>query len=1261
MPSIQPQPPTETEKGTGILGFPFFNSLSDFAARACLGLATLRGRAGDMNKPMNVGAPRPINTLSNNSTSSRTPLSLVPSSRPILSSSPPAKRQKLDESSSNPTHTSATFTVIDPVSPRRRSIGSVSVPDSQRSVASNASASQRSVPEYRNLDLHTKHKRKRSRTNRVGSIFLGQEDVESPRSKPTHAPKVDEDITDDEVHLVEPPKAPEVPHQLKRKEIGQRPISEYASRFIGTESDPRTRFSKVVDKVEKKTMKFGEADLSPDELTSNLEEVGEGRPAKRHKPTSSSLSKRGNISATKFTSASTAKSSSQMEKACQLQDDNKRNAGMIIGTGLRVLRGASGRCMYQAGYKDDPDPLSLSILEIGHTLFPIDKEKNILAPYKYLTINLKDVKCFLRVGNEEESCIVSVIFKSANFTNGAGPKLMVEFASKPEFSRFFQWVATYRNTFEKIDIKDCKRVKLEHDLRELMERAQSHIIITDEEAGALTPDDIRVMQHNHNGRVPVTKMNPGVTNESKTRPKVRDAMNSSPTARLRGDNIASSPLWNDRLASAPRQTRTTRSKFAFLDSPEPGESEPEGWTSLHPGWEKQWRNSLVYPDTGKNRATVDKDDIQRLDEGQFLNDNIIIFYLRYLQKNLEDTNKDLAKRIFFQNTFFYDKLKPTKTGQGINYDSVKTWTSRVDLFSKDFIIVPINEYAHWYVAIIYNAPSLLRASASHEQIDGNKNVLLGTTSPNLAATGVEVNREPSEAPSQNGVPSSSISGDNMAAPTQEDVVENMRRMSIDSSNQPNHEAKLNTENSAEKGAGLTPTGNGHKVYEVNDADKAEVEVEHIPTTNISQTRKKIGKRSSVGPQKYDPNQLRIITLDSLGASHSPTCRYLKQYLIAELRDKKEIEIPASRAMGHTAKDIPEQTNHCDCGLFLLGYIQQFLLDPDAFVKSVLQRDGKIPWSLDPSALRNNIRDLIFKLQKEQQDRENVALEQKRQARMSKPMMKGNEDQSHTTNLSNTPLTSEPIIESTSAEKAGGSKSPSAPLTSRPPSLKGSSPILGEALDPSVSDRNPNDAISKEQMSAPSAQNDDSRNTQRGETVDCSDVEKTQTKPRSDQHVAALPRKTEPASSHKTHHDVPGTSSSSPIRGRVAKCCSLSPMAESVQIENNFVPLLSESPSSKGSRGATPLDPVVVDDLDSNKRGNALQSPQRPSGNPQRRQLIVEIPSIKIHGRSPGSKTDGRKQTEHRSPHFANRQDGEKMTAAKLRDRPQNDVIDLSDD
>ncbi|KAI0458004.1 hypothetical protein F5B21DRAFT_59022 [Xylaria acuta] len=1263
MPPVQPHPPPDTSKGTGISGFPFsIDSLSDFVARAGnrLGSAFGLGRSGNMNKPGNVGAPRPMNTLSNNSTPSRMPLGYLPSSRSVPSSPPPAKRQKRDESGSNSAHSRATFAVIDPP-PRKRSIGSVSIPDSQRSVASNMSASQHGVPEYRHLDYHTKPKRKRSRAYRGDLRSPGQEDVESPKSRPDPPQKSDDDITDDEVHLVHPQKAPANPHHPTHRESEQQPIMDFAERFRVPESDPKRVFSKAIDKVDKKKMKLGKPDFGPDELASGLEEVAGDRPTKRTKLLSPSLSRRGNIPTTMFTGAPTGKSSAGMERECQLVVDNKIKADSIIGAGLRVLRGASGRCQYQAGYEDDPDPLFLSIREIGHTLHPVDQEQNFLLPYRYLTLDLKNVKAVLRVSNEEESCIVCVMPQGLNLTNSAGAKLMIEFGSKPEFSKFCQWVANYRSTapFNKIEIKDCKRTKLEKDLNELMQRAISHRVITDAETGASVADDIKVIQQNHKARVSMTKMNPGVANEPKTRPKVRDAMKYSPTPRPTSGSIALSPSLVDRLASAQRQTRTTRSTFAYFGSPEPGESEPEGWTSLNPGWEKQWRNSLVYPDTGKNRATVDKDDIQRLDEGQFLNDNIIIFYLRYLQKNLEDTNKDLARRIFFQNTFFYDKLKPTKTGQGINYDSVKTWTSKVDLFSKDYIIVPINEYTHWYVAIICNAPALLSSSAYHEQIDGNKN------SETVIPGGVEITPEAPEVSSRDRVPGGSVSGDNVAVPLREDFVENLRRMSIDSSDQPGYEPKQEMGNNPNEVVGSTPN-KSHEVYVVNDVDNPEAEVEHNPIVATPQTRKRIGKRSVIGPPKHDPNQPRIITLDSLGATHSPTCSYLKQYLIAELKDKKGIEIPAPRAMGTTAKDIPEQTNHCDCGLFLLGYIQQFLLNPDAFLKSVLQRDSKIPWCLDPSALRNNIRDLIFSLQNDQQERENAAQEKKRQTKMSKPQTKGKETPIHTTdpgtNLSDASSTSEPTSQGTPSDQAGTSKSPPAPLSSRPSSSRGSSVILGEIMDAPISNGNANHIITKMQMTTPAIQHDGSRTTQQGETGDLSNIERVQDKPGSDLHVVTS-RKTKPISDHENYHQVPGTFSSSPARGQAAKHHSLSPVAEGINFQNGFIPLLSETPSSKGSRGATPLDPVVIDDSDNNSRARTWQSPQRHRENPQKRQIFVEIPSTSIHSRSPGqgSKTDGRKQTGHESPHFAKRRDGERVISAKLRDRPQNDVIDLSDD
>ena len=34
------------------------------------------------------------------------------------------------------------------------------------------------------------------------------------------------------------------------------------------------------------------------------------------------------------------------------------------------------------------------------------------------------------------------------------------------------------------------------------------------------------------------------------------------------------------------------------------------------------------------------------------------------------------------------------------FSQVKKWSKSIDLFSKDYIIVPINEHQHWYLAII---------------------------------------------------------------------------------------------------------------------------------------------------------------------------------------------------------------------------------------------------------------------------------------------------------------------------------------------------------------------------------------------------------------------------------------------------------------------------------------------------------------------------------------------------------------------------------
>ncbi|TGJ86012.1 hypothetical protein E0Z10_g2743 [Xylaria hypoxylon] len=1215
-------------------------------------------------KPANLGAPQPMNTLSKNTASSRTFFGAPPSSRSIPLTPPPAKRQKLDKSNTKPGYSLATFVVDDPVTTRKQSIESLSVTDSQPSVASNMSTSQSTIAEYRGVDHWTKSKRYRKRPS--NSRFPAQvEDAGSPLCTPIAPQKNDEDVSDDEVDLINPPKALAGSSHLKRKQPEERPLSDYSDRFKREKGlvdyTPSQMFSKAIDTADKKTRRRD----SPDELAPSSEEIAASRPAKRSRQLSSSLSNRGNILPTAFRRAPAARSSTTMNTECRQIDERKKQAGIITGDGLRIVRGATGRYQYQADYEDDPNNCLLSVREIGHTLFPVDEDQNFLKSYRYLTLDIKKAKSIILGKGPEESCMI-IVNSDFSISNGAGPKLVIEFASTPELAKFLEWVSLYRDNSCPITIKYCNIAKLEKDFDEMVGRAGTHKLLSDNEIQASVADDIRVMQHNQNHRIPGPLNAPRVATEYRKGPRLRDAMESLSTSRPNGNDpgVTLSQAWDDQLAPAQRRTRTTRSTFAFIDSPEP-EPIPEGWTSLNAGWVKQWRNSLVYPDSGKNRATVDKDDIQRLDEGQFLNDNIIIFYLRYLQKNLEDNNKDLAKRIYFQNTFFYDKLKPTKTGQGINFDSVKTWTSKVDLFSKDYIIVPINEYSHWYVAIICNAPKLLPSSNRHEQDEDIKSDAITITRD------IEIARGTPQASSHSEMLYGCIDGENVASSAQEDVVENLRRMSIDSSGHPSSGTEQKADSNAVKGAGSIPSERDHEVYVIRDSGEPVAEVEHIVTVANPQIRKRIGKRQSVGLRKYDPGQPRIITLDSLGATHSPTCSYLRQYLVAELQDKKGVEIPSPGAMGTTAKDIPEQTNHCDCGLFLLGYIQEFLQGPDEFVKSLLQRDAKIPWRLNPSELRNNIRDLIFKLEREQQNTEDVAQERKRQAKMSKQQAKIEETSSHTTapavDHSDTPSTLELVSPDCGGDKAGKSQTSPALPNPRPASSRDNSTGVGEAMDsgdlPSF-ERSAKHAITHVYPSAPSIQHDGLRNTRQEEMDDSSIVEEMKARSKATPHVIASPRNTKPAIIHKTHHQVPGTFPISPVRRQAVKCHSPSSETEgSTNIQSAFLgPLASETPSSKGSRGATPLDPVLVDESDNNSRDKAWQSPQKHAGG-QSGHLVVEIPSSSTHGRSPGQecKKDGRKQTEQHSPYFADRRDGERVTAAKLREKTPNYVIDLSDD
>ncbi|KAJ6783791.1 hypothetical protein PWT90_04394 [Aphanocladium album] len=348
---------------------------------------------------------------------------------------------------------------------------------------------------------------------------------------------------------------------------------------------------------------------------------------------------------------------------------------------------------------------------------------------------------------------------------------------------------------------------------------------------------------------------------------------------------------------------------------------PERWSDKNVGWEEHWKQTLVYPATGRNRASVDKEDILRLDEGEFLNDNLISFYLRYLQTNMEREQPEVLNRVHIFSTFFFEKLTSRKSS--INYDGVRSWTSKLDLFSYDYIVVPVNENAHWYLAVICNTPKLLEPADDDQSHTHAATDALGRPQPETPIMAT-VEREMSD------ISLEDVTGTRRSS----------RQLSSGVASSPSKVA----------------AGTG--------------------------TPAKTAQGPRAPSKRLDASQPRIVTLDSLGSNHSATCKALKEYLVEEAKDKKNIEL-VSVPGGMKARGIPEQNNFCDCGVFVLGYMEEFLKDPDGIVRKILMREN-IDWSIDAAGLRKKVRNLLFRLQKEQTERMAKEREERRhKKRLSK--------------------------------------------------------------------------------------------------------------------------------------------------------------------------------------------------------------------------------------------------------------------------------------
>ncbi|MCO5580780.1 hypothetical protein L7F22_034651 [Adiantum nelumboides] len=99
---------------------------------------------------------------------------------------------------------------------------------------------------------------------------------------------------------------------------------------------------------------------------------------------------------------------------------------------------------------------------------------------------------------------------------------------------------------------------------------------------------------------------------------------------------------------------------------------------------------------------VQQSDLKHLDPYEFLNDTVIDFYIKYLQRP-EFLSQEKKENFYFFNTFFFKKLlleKRKKTKGSSYYSELRKWTKGVNIFEKKYLLVPVHDCAHWSLAII---------------------------------------------------------------------------------------------------------------------------------------------------------------------------------------------------------------------------------------------------------------------------------------------------------------------------------------------------------------------------------------------------------------------------------------------------------------------------------------------------------------------------------------------------------------------------------
>jgi len=345
-----------------------------------------------------------------------------------------------------------------------------------------------------------------------------------------------------------------------------------------------------------------------------------------------------------------------------------------------------------------------------------------------------------------------------------------------------------------------------------------------------------------------------------------------------------------------------------------------------------------YPPDSPGNVSITNEDYNCLEAEQFLNDVIIDFYLKYIQMELFGTVDQWSKRTHIFTTYFYKRLttrppnsktkahpvedNPNLSAAEKRYERVKKWTKKVNIFDKDFIVVPINEHAHWFVCVICfpGQEGCVRADdgTACEPVASNK------------TTGIKKKKRVVKKPTMQ-------IGATTIIPL----------------------------------SGRDDVAIRYNVEEDSDRDEAEASDDDMEDEEGEGGESR--KPGEEGEGETPPAVRRpcILIFDSLkGGSKARTCQTLRDYLSCEWKAKmvpsgKEEKKFDNALMPGSQPTVQQQPNFSDCGIYLLQYIQSFFRDPISDynfpIRSVRQWFSKE----EVEGKRGNIAELIRKLTGEQ--------------------------------------------------------------------------------------------------------------------------------------------------------------------------------------------------------------------------------------------------------------------------------------------------------